>query len=713
MNERDPLEKHFRLLPAQRAGLKKLVIATIRDLLYHFPARYESAEAVKRIADLAAGETASVYATVRNLSIRKAWRRKIPIAEALAQDVSGSVKVIWFNQPYLAKMLPEGGAAKLTGKVAGKPGKLYLANPEVEQGAASLPGPLFAGGSPSRFPVYPESRGVTSRWMYHAIGRVLAEGLPERIGDPVPAEILARYNLPSLRSALVWIHAPKSERDAAAARKRFAFEEVFLIQIGKQRERALRAAHPTFRIAADREAVREFVSRFPFSPTAAQRRAIEDILADFAKPKAMARLLEGDVGSGKTAVAAATAFAVATTRPEGAAAGFFQVAYMAPTEILAKQHFEAFIRFFRHLPLPIALITGSGAKKFPSKVKPEAATDISRAQLLKWVGNGEIPILVGTHALIEKSVKFKNLAYVIIDEQHRFGTLQRRKLVRKDERLPHLLSMTATPIPRTLALTIYGDLDLTLLDEMPAGRKPVATRIVLPDERAAVYEKIRAELRAGRQAYVICPRIDEPDPKKELALVAKSVKEEAKRLKRDIFPEYEVDVLHSKMTPAAKDAAMERFAAGATHVLVATSVVEVGVNVPNATVIVIEGAERFGLAQLHQLRGRVLRSSHQAHCFAFTDTKSGPSVARLRALTTAKNGFELAEFDLAQRGAGDLYGRKQWGISDVGMEALKNLKMVEAARREAEKLVADDPDLLRHPLLAERVAARAAEVHFE
>ena len=559
---------------------------------------------------------------------------------------------------------------------------------------------------------------------------------------------------------------------------------------------------------------------------------------------------------------------------------------MAPTEILAKQHFESFIKYFETNPINIGLITGSGCFKFPSKVGHGKSTPISRAQLLKWVANGEIPILIGTHALIADSVQFKHLALVIIDEQHRFGVNQRRALIRRStqkdapqmdadtadttdadgrngyaqmgankgaetflykdlsyairnacfavhnalgaghkevvyqnalaeeferrdihfsrekqidviyrnkkvgtyqpdflvenkiivelkalpfmgtrektqlwnylkgtsyrlallinfgtpkvdihriifdtaredlrssaihgrtsaEMLPHLLSMTATPIPRTLALTVYGDLDLTLIDEMPLGRKPIITEIIAPSERAKAYEKMRVELKEGRQAYVICPRIEEPDPDKAFALMAKSVTAEAKRLKKDIFPDYEIAILHSKMTPKEKGDIMHRYAAHDIDILVATSVIEVGVNVPNATMIFIEGAERFGLAQLHQLRGRVVRSSHQAYCFLCPETRGVSTLARLKALTTAKNGFELAEADLMQRGAGQLGGGKQWGISDVGMEALKNLKLVEAARTEAIALITKDESLSHYPALASAVAARASQLHFE
>nr|MBP7770793.1 DNA helicase RecG [Candidatus Paceibacterota bacterium] len=355
----------------------------------------------------------------------------------------------------------------------------------------------------------------------------------------------------------------------------------------------------------------------------------------------------------------------------------------------------------------------SGCFKFPSKINKDKFTPISRTQLLKWVAGGEIPVLIGTHALIQKSVAFKHLALVVIDEQHRFGTNQRRTLARKESRLPHLLSMTATPIPRTLALTVYGDLDLTLLDQMPPGRKPIITEIVKPAERAKAYARMHEQLAQGRQAYVICPRIDEPDPDKAFALQAKSVVAEAKRLKKSVFPDYEIDILHSKMTPKEKDDVMARFSRHEVDILVATSVVEVGVNVPNATMIFIEGAERFGLSQLHQLRGRVVRSNHQAYCFVCPESRGEPTLARLKALVTAKNGFELAEQDLLQRGPGELSGRKQWGISDIGMEALKNLKLVEAARTEALSIIKKDETLAKHPLLSQALAARASQMHLE
>lgn len=697
----DPLSAHIRIQADQEKALKRLGIEAVEDLLYYFPRSYGDTAERRPIGELERGQTAVIFGTLKGLKVKKGWKRKIPMAEGKVSDTTGQVKIIWFHQAYLAKMLGEGSQVRVEGKVSERNGELAFLNPKIE----SAPDLFTQSAGHTLFPSYPETRGITSNWLYHALQKLMSKGAFDSMVDPIPAEILKKYNLPSLRTALHWIHTPKNINDAEAARKRFAFEEIFFIQLEKELSRHEAHEKKAFVIDKSPEDVEKFISRFPFSATTAQKKAIGHILADFKKGYPMSRLLEGDVGSGKTAVAATVAYAVVTSK--------HQVAYMAPTEILARQHFESFIAYFRHLPVQVALITGSGCLKFPSKVNPSGATDISRSQLLKWVANGEIAVLVGTHALIQKRVLFKNLALAIVDEQHRFGIAQRQKLVNNHATIPHLLSMTATPIPRTLALTLYGDLDLTLLDEMPAGRKQIATKVVMPEKRPAAYEEIRKELAAGRQLYVICPRIDEPDPTKELAVQAKSVKEEAKRLKKDVFPEYRIEILHSKMKPAEKDRVMADFKAHKIDMLVSTSVVEVGVSVENASLIVIEGAERFGLAQLHQLRGRVLRGTHQPYCYLFPASGSAKSNERLKALTEAKNGFELAELDLKNRGAGALTGVRQWGISDLGMEAIKNLKMVEAARTEARGLVERDPRLSQHRLISERLASQERKIHFE
>lgn len=708
MNLSDPLKEHLRILPTQEKALQRLNLYTIKDLLYHFPTRYGDTSATRTIESLQKGEQVTIFGEISGLKMSKAWKKKIAMSKATVEDETGKIKIVWFHQPYLAKMLTDGTRVRLEGKVSERNGELYFSNPKIENAPT-----LFTQNSHSLYPIYPETRGVTSNWLFHKLQSVLGSKVLDTLEDPIPEKILKKYSLPSLKTALIFIHTPKKLSDAEAARKRFAFEEIFFIQLERQRTRKQMKQEKSFVIEKSMDDMQKFLQRFPFEATGAQKRSIEQALNDFREGHPMARLLEGDVGSGKTAVAAALAFAVTTSKPKGQDFGTLQTVLMAPTEILAKQHFESFIKLFRHLPINIALITGSGARKFPSKVNPDGWTDISRNQLQKWVTNGEVAIVIGTHALIQKSVKFKHLALAIIDEQHRFGTNQRRELINKDATIPHLLSMTATPIPRTLALTLYGDLDLTLLDEMPEGRKKIVTEIVTPDKRGETYEAIRDELKKGRQAYIICPRIDEPDPKKELAVLAKSVKEEAKRLKLSVFPEYEIEILHSKMSAIEKEKVMQSFKDGKIDILVSTSVVEVGVNVENASLIIIEGAERFGLSQLHQLRGRVLRGTHQPYCFVFTDSGSKTTLDRLKALKTAKNGFELAEFDLAQRGAGSLSGTKQWGITDLGMEAMKNLKMVEAARTEAEKLISEDLNLKKHPLLKARLDASSQKIHFE
>jgi ATP-dependent DNA helicase RecG len=723
MNLTDSLTKHFRTLEAQKKALKRLGIETIQDLLLYFPTRYSDISTIKNIEDLEAGEVATIYGKITKPKTKKAFRTNIPMAEAYIEDMTGKMKVVWFNQAYIAKMIHEGQSVSLTGKVSGGKNGISMSNPEIDN-LKALPidshNSLFSDEDREqhgmRYPIYKETRGLTSKWIYHTIQKIFAAGAHKELEEYLPEEILQKYNLPDIQTALIWVHMPKKESDSTAARKRFAFEEVFFIQLAKAQERKDFIEHKSYEVTLDDEELEDFTSRFPFALTDGQEKAVAELRKDMGSPHPMSRLLEGDVGSGKTAVAAVASYMTIKNRPKEQTFGNLQVAYMAPTEILATQHFENFIQYFKYTGISVGLITSSGCRKFPSKVASAAGTDqwtnISRNQLLKWIDNGEIPIVIGTHSLIAKSVKFKDLALVIIDEQHRFGTKQRAGLAKKEGFAPHFLSMTATPIPRTLALTVYGDLDLTLLDQMPLGRKPVITDIVLPQNRDKVYEDIKKEMAEGRQLYVICPRIDEPDPDKQRALQMKSVKSEAARLKKEVFQDKEIDILHSKMTKQKKEDVMERFSSGEVDILVATSVVEVGVNVPNATIIIIEGAERFGLAQLHQLRGRVIRSSHQAYCYAFTDSGTAKTAERLKAFQTAKNGFELSEMDLELRGAGELTGAKQWGISDLGMEAIKNIKMVEAARKEAQEII--EKDTLRdHPTLEQHLSRKNFQLHFE
>ena len=717
MQLHDKLEAHFRLSPKQVSGLKKLRIHTVEELLRYYPLRYGDTSRAATIATLRKGDNVSIFGQISGLDTSKGFRTKVTMAKASIKDGTGSIGVVWFNQPYLAKMLREGANVRAEGKVSeGKHG-LYLSNPKIEE-VAKIPEiageSLFEGAEApaTLYPVYAETRYVSSDWIYHHIQKIFKSGVIDTIEDPLPAEIIKKYSLPSLATSLVWIHSPRRGRDFEAARKRFSFEEVFLIQLKKQIERKEISLMKGAVIDRALSRAREFSDRLPFPLTSAQKKAISDISRELERGEPMSRLLEGDVGSGKTAVAAATSYAVVHAHPDGRDYGNFQIAYMAPTEILATQHFESFIGYFRHLPIEIILLTGSICRKFPSTVDPSGATVISKSQALKWIAEGKISLTIGTHALIQKKVKFKNLAYVVIDEQHRFGVGQRQKLARKDGVVPHLLSMTATPIPRTLALTIYGDLDLSILDEMPKGRKLTVTKIVEARDRKVVYEEIKRELVAGRQLYVICPRINEPDRDKEQVLEAKSVKAEAKRLKQEVFGDYKIGVLHGKMKPKEKEDVMKDFLDHQIDILCATSVVEVGVNVPNASLMIIEGAERFGLSQLHQLRGRIIRGNHQPYCYAFLEKPGEKTIERLKAFRDASSGFELSELDLAQRGVGELGGSKQWVMSDIAMEALRNLKMVEAARDSARGFVESDPSLSDYPHL-KKTLERKKSIHFE
>jgi ATP-dependent DNA helicase RecG len=732
MNLSDHIETQFRIDPTQKKALKNLKLETVRDLLYHFPSRYTDISDIQYINTLKAGETSTVIGKVSNLKTKKGFKSKIPMGGATLTDLTGQINIVWFHQPYLAKMIADGSTIRVTGKISdSKTYGLTLTNPEIKPEdilPIDIHDSLFASNDKAQqygYPIYPESRGITSLWIHHAIQKILKDECAKSCVDYIPSDIIERYKLPTLSTALVWIHMPQKKDHGDVARKRFAFEEVFFIQLARQQERRAYEELFSYKLVIPERDIKDFISRFPFTPTTAQDKAIRTILDDLAGDKPMSRLIEGDVGSGKTFIAATVAYAVIKNRPMASNGkvqtfGNIQVAYMAPTEVLATQLYENFIEYFEHTGISIGLITGSGCRKYPSKSahwengqQVKTWTPISRNQLLKWVKNGEIPIVIGTHALIAKSVEFEDLGLVIIDEQHRFGTNQRMKLAKKEGHAPHYMSMTATPIPRTLALTIYGDLDLTIIDQMPKGRKHVITEIVSPAKRTGAYEAIRKELEAGRQAYVICPRINESDAEKEHSLQMKNVTSEAIRLKKEVFPNYRIGIMHSKMSKEKKEDVMQSFKDHEIDILVSTSVIEVGVNVPNATSIIIEGAERFGLAQLHQLRGRVIRSTHQSYCYLFAEAKTTKTMDRLKALTKATNGFELAELDLQLRGAGLLSGGKQWGITDLGMEAIKNIKMVEAARSEAIRLVTTDAALASLPLLSKTLKEKNSEIHFE
>lgn len=706
----------------QQKALNRLKINTIQDLLFYAPARYSNIGEITTLDNAEANNEITVYGVITKIQLTKGWKSKIPMAKATFKDISNTtIPIVWMNQPYMAKMFAEGDQVKLTGKITiGKSGKSFM-NPHIEKTGylpVDVSDSLFENTDDAKnvgFPVYRETRGITSKWIYHMIKKIIAQNIHAIIPDPLPEYLLKKFHLPDLKTAIVWMHMPEKKEHADAAQKRFAFQEIFLIHVQKAYERQQYRELFSFALTIPKNDIQDFIDTFPFKPTSGQMDALGHIFKDMESDDPMSRLIEGDVGSGKTFIAAVASYATIKNRPAGQSFGNLQVAYMAPTEVLAVQLFENFIEYFKNTGISIGLVTGSGCRKFPTKVASSQKpwTEISKTQLTKWIKSGEIAITVGTHALISKSIDFHDLGLVIIDEQHRFGTNQRMKLAKKEGHAPHYLSMTATPIPRTLALTIYGDLDISVLDTMPSGRKPVITELVNPDKRDSSYDRMRTELESGRQAYVICPRISDPDPDEEQKLQLRSVTAEAKRLQEKVFPDYTIGIMHSKMTKQKKEEIMQKFANHEIDILVSTSVIEVGVNVPNASVMIIEGAERFGLSQLHQLRGRVMRSSHQPYCFLFTESMGDVTEKRLKSFLEAKNGFELAEMDLNLRGAGDLLGAKQWGISDLAMHALRNMKLVEYAREEAKSIIATDPQLGSHTVLKKYIEELAKVPHLE
>ena len=691
------IEECFRLKTHQKLALKTLGLNHLRDLLYHFPHRFESpGELATSLDGIEEGKTTILKGVIKDIKIQKSFRKKIPMATGSLDTKDGNVTFYFLNQPYIAKKFPRGTKVILSGSLKKDRNKFVLFNPEIKEETferfVNLPEkkanlPLKA--------IYKETKGISSLWIRTKIEEILKH--IDELEDPIPENILKEYGLPSLKDSFIYAHFPRDLKDNESAMKRFSFEEIFLFSLQNLILRAKRNEDEVNPIEIDEAKGNKFIKeRFQFTLTDSQKKVIKEIFADMEKAKPMARLLEGDVGSGKTAVAACAAYATITSKPKNQDFGTLQVAYMAPTEMLAKQQFYLLCELFNHLPISIGLITSKGCKKFPSKVSYEKETDISKAQLKKWVKNGEISAVVGTHSLLQKDVEFKHLSLMIIDEQHKFGVVQRKQLSDKSDTQPHLLSMTATPIPRTLALTIYGDLDISIIDELPPERKQVETKLLSNKNRDIAYKKIKEEVEKGRQAYVICPRIQI-----EGELPLHSVEEEFENLSENIFPQYEVGMVHGRMKKEEKNKTMQDFYEGKIQILVSTTVVEVGVNVENATTIVIENAERFGLTELHQLRGRVIRSFHKPYCFPINEAKSEISLERLKLFEKYSDGFLLAEKDLELRGTGELTGLNQSGVSDIAMEALKNVKLVEAAKKAAKQIVKENITLEKYPVLKE------------
>ena len=663
--------------PRNAKRLEGLGLRTLGDMLYYFPRRYDDYSTLKPIKDIWYGEQVTVIGQIKDIISRPIRGGKASLTEIIISDGSAALRLSFFNQPWMANRYAVHDTVAVSGKVEQYLGRLVMNNPDIE--------PVEAKHLHTNriVPVYPLTAKVTQKWLREKIAAVVQFWAP-RVADPVPPAVLKATRLPDLSTALLQIHLPDSQEALETARRRLAFDEIFYLQLGVLRQKRdwQQAIARVFEVDDDWLEAR--LKALPFTLTDAQRRALDDICVDLGAGKQMNRLLQGDVGAGKTVVAALSAAIV--TRA-GA-----QTAIMAPTSILAEQHYKNFLQLLTRSdddpaylhPREVRILVGN---------TPRA----ERRDILAGLANGSVKVLIGTHALIEDPVVFKDLQLAIIDEQHRFGVAQRAALRQKGNN-PHLLVMTATPIPRSLALTLYGDLDLSVIDEMPAGRLPVQTYVLTPRERERAYTLIRKQIEAGQQAFIVYPLIEESDKSNLPAAV-----EAQKRLQEEVFPNLKVGLLHGRMKPDEKEAVMRQFRDGEYQILVSTTVIEVGVDVPNATVMLIEGANRFGLAQLHQLRGRVGRGGGEAYCLLIPEHEDAAENERLQAMAASNDGFYLAEQDLKQRGPGEFLGTRQSGFSSLRMASLTDLKLIETAREQAAAIFAHDPLLEKpeHQLLAE------------
>jgi ATP-dependent DNA helicase RecG len=654
--------------------LARLGIYTARDLLMHLPFDWDEYGEPSPVAALVDGKQATVIGTIKSIAAKRSKYKKMGLTEATLQDDAGGVlKLVWFNQSFMARQLPQGERVAVAGMVRGRFGVFEMRNPLSEKVSASGPKRLR-----DLMPRYHLVKGLSSKKIAEWIGSILP--LAGEMVDILPADVLERHHLLPIGEAVRSGHQPESALDWTMARRRMAFAELFELQAAFALMRAGIAAEPAEPIPYRQEVIDAFKAGLGFELTKAQRRSTWEAFQDMGQALPMNRLLNGDVGSGKTAVAAACAAM--------AHAAGFQTVVMAPTEILARQHLHKFRGYleesFPGLTVEL-LVSGQNAAE--------------RRRVRAAAASGHCALVVGTHALIEEDVELANLGLAIVDEQHRFGTRQRELLRGKGHGRPHFMAMTATPIPRTLALALYGEMSVSVIDEMPPGRSPVETQVVAPPDRRHAYDLVREQVRLGRQAFVICPLIDESE-----VLVARSATAEFERLKAEVFPDLQLGLVHGRLKN--KDEVMSAFVKGDIQVLVATAVVEVGVDVPNATVMMIEGAERFGLAQLHQFRGRVGRGAGQSHCLLLSDDPSDATLERLSLLTRIRDGFRLAEEDMRIRGVGELMGPRQHGMSDIAMQALNQPELLSEVREEAERVLESDPGFANHPTLRAAIASR-------
>ena len=666
MNTTTSLEKIKGVGPKTVEQFAAAGLMTVGDLVRFLPRKHEDFTEVVKIADIHPGK-ATIKARCEKISTRPV-RRGLRLTTAVLADETGKLQAVWFNQPYRVSQLGGGEEFYFSGEFEFSYNRYQLTNPSAEK-VSDMP-----VQTDRLLPIYPAIRGLKSQ----LVRKILAELKPlmTMLPETLPESVVRSEGLTSYGEALLGMHFPSEVADIKRARERLAFEELFEMLLAALLNKQENNALTGWKIPFDQPTIAKFVSELPFALTNAQRRAAWQILQDFESGVPMNRLLQGDVGSGKTVVAGLAA-------RQAAQAGL-QTAIMAPTEILASQHAETLAKLLTPFGVNVALFTGS--------VKGAA-----RKELLEHLRDGTIDVIVGTHALIQKGVEYHRLGFVAIDEQHRFGVKQRQALLDKSRHLPHLLAMTATPIPRSLALTLYGELEVSILDELPAGRQPIGTKIWAPTNTEKLYSLVDAELAKGRQAYIICSLIDEnPDNDK------KSVEAEYKKLQSTVFRHRRVGLLHGRLSAEDKDVVMRQFADGELDILVSTTVVEVGVDVPNATVMVIENADQFGLSQLHQLRGRVGRGQHKSYCYLVMTGNDKPS-QRLREIESSQDGFYLAEVDLKLRGPGEIYGRAQHGALNLQIATLADTKLIARARAAAERYIDSGEDMVQYTHLAQAV----------
>lgn len=651
--------------PRNAQSLEKLGLRTLADLLYYFPRRYDDYSQLKPISHLMYGDEVTVIGTIQSTSTRPFRNGQGSIIEAVLSDGTGYIRLSWFNQPWLSSKLTSGLQIVVSGRVEMYLGRLVINSPDWEQLDQEQ---LHTNRI---VPIYPLTASITQRWLRRTMYQTISFWAP-RTNDHLPEKIRQAGELMDLSTALRQAHFPDNAELLNSARSRLAFDEIFLLQLGVlAQKRNWQSANAKIFSVPDEWLETEF-SRLPYALTNAQKRALDDLRGDLAAGRPMNRLLQGDVGSGKTVVAA---LCIAMVTREGD-----QAAIMAPTSILAEQH-------YRNLTALLAQQDDSPLKPEEIRLLVGATPESAKEEIRSGLENGSIKLVIGTHALIEAPVTFQRLQMIVIDEQHRFGVSQRAALRSKGEN-PHLLVMTATPIPRSLALTVYGDLDLSIIDEMPSGRQPIETHVLRPNEVERAYQLIQSQISKGRQAFIIYPLIEKSEREDTKAAV-----DEFARLQTHIFPQLKLGLLHGRMRPDEKDEVMATFRDNKFNILVSTSVVEVGVDIPNATVMLIEGANHFGLAQLHQFRGRVGRGAEQSYCLLVPDTENDVENERLEVMTETNDGFILAERDLQQRGPGDFLGTRQSGFVELQMANLTDVRLIEKARRLAIKLFEQDPNL--------------------